>query len=72
MIYSKDKLIEISVRKLKKMGFVNITKENILKDEVYIYHLKAFMNALKGEYENLDVAIKELFSSIDNKGNNVI
>jgi hypothetical protein len=67
MKYSKDKLINVSVKKLKKMGFVNITKENLFKDEVYIYHFKAFMNALSGQYEDLDVAIKKLFSLIDKK-----
>jgi len=67
MTYSKDKLIDISVSKLQKMGFINITKENIFLDEVYLYHFKAFLNALKGQYENLDVTIKELFFLIDNK-----
>lgn len=64
MTYSKENLIEGCVEKLKTLGFVNATNENILHDEVYIYHLKLFLNSLKGHTDNLDVAIKELMSKM--------
>ncbi len=51
-------------QKLKTLGFVNATKENTLLDEVYTYHLKIFLNSLKGHTDNLDAAIKELMSKM--------
>jgi hypothetical protein len=65
MIYSEDNLIDGCVEKLKTLGFINATKENILRDEVYKYHLKIFMNSLKGHTDNLDIAIKELISKME-------
>lgn len=64
MIYSKENLIEGCVEKLKTLGFTNANKENILQDEVYVYHLQTFLNSLKGHTDNLDMAIKELVSKM--------
>lgn len=64
MTYSTENLIEGCVEKLKTLGFVNATKENIFHDEVYIYHLQTFLNSLKGHTDNLDIAIKELMSKM--------
>lgn len=69
MTYSKDNLLEVSIEKLKTLGFVNVTKSNIFKDEVYKYHFEIFMNSLKGQNEDMDRAIKTLVSSIDKKTN---
>ena len=69
MKYVEENLIEGCVEKLKALGFINATKENIFQDEVYKYHLKTFINSLKGNTDNLDRAIKELFTSIDKKEN---
>lgn len=67
MIYSKENLVDIGIEKLKNFGFVNVNKKNVFDDEVYKYHFKKFMAIMLGQDENLDVAIKELFSSIDKK-----
>ena len=67
--YSKDKLLDIGIKKLKNFGFVNVTKTNVFEDEVYKYHLKRFMTFLKGKNEDLDQAIDELMSSINKKIN---
>ena len=67
MIYSKENLVDIGIEKLKNFGFVNVNKKNVFDDEVYKYHFKKFMVIMLGQDENLDVAIKELFSSIDKK-----
>jgi hypothetical protein len=67
MAYSKDQLLEIGIHKLKNFGFVNVDKKNVLEDEVYSYHFKKFMSFLLGQNEDLDLAIKELFTSIDKK-----
>ncbi len=66
MTYSKDNLINVGIEKLKNLGFINVTKSNILQDEVYVYHFKIFMNSLKGQNEDMDMAIKELVSKMVN------
>lgn len=67
MNYSKDKLLEIGIEKLKNYGFINVNKNNVFEDEVYKYHFKKFISFLLGQNDDLDAAIKELFSSIDKK-----
>lgn len=67
MEYSKEKLLEIGVDKLKNYGFVNVTKSNVFEDEVYRYHFKKFMSFLLGQNEDLDKSIKELLMFIDKK-----
>lgn len=66
MIYSEENLIDGCLKKLKNLGFLNATKENIFQDEVYKYHLKTFINSLKGHTDNLDKAIKELVLKMEN------
>jgi hypothetical protein len=67
MSYSKDELLEIGINKLRTFGFVNVTKNNVFEDEVYLYHFKKFMSFLLGQNGELDTSIKELFTSIDKK-----
>jgi len=66
---SKDKLLESGIEKLRNFGFVNVNKNNVLKDEVYKYYLKRFLTFMLGQSDDLDVAIKDLFISIDKKKN---
>jgi hypothetical protein len=68
MKYTKDKLLDIGIKKLKNFGFVNVTKTNIFEDEVYLYYFKRFMVFLKGKSEELDRSIEELFSLANKKG----
>lgn len=67
MIYTKEKLVDIGIEKLKKFGFINVNRENVFYDEVYKYHFIKFMAAMLGQDENLDIAIKDLFSGINKK-----
>ena len=69
MNYSKDKLLELGINKLKKYGFVNVTTKNVFEDEVYTYHFKKFMSFHLGQNKDLDTSIKELFKIIENKKN---
>lgn len=69
MDYSKDKLLELGLEKLRNFGFENVSKKNVFEDEVYKYHLKIFMNSLKGQNDILDITIKELVSTIDKTRN---
>lgn len=65
MDYSKDKLLELGLEKLRNFGFENVSMKNVFEDEVYKYHLKIFMNSLKGQNDTMDITIKELVSTID-------
>ncbi|MDP1802016.1 MAG: hypothetical protein Q8L81_11730 [Bacteroidota bacterium] len=67
MKYSKDKLLDIGIEKLKNFGFLNVTKENIFEDEVYRYHFKKFISLRLGQENETDVVIKELFANIEKK-----
>ncbi|MES2132319.1 MAG: hypothetical protein V4506_08200 [Bacteroidota bacterium] len=67
MAYSKDELLELGIKKLKNFGFLNVNRKNVLEDAVYAYHFKKFMSFLLGQSEDLDLAIKELLTSIDKK-----
>ncbi|MEO6305226.1 MAG: hypothetical protein ABIP51_18850 [Bacteroidia bacterium] len=69
MKYSKDKILDIGIEKLKNFGFVHVNKKNILEDEVYKYYFKRFISFIIEQDENIDKSIKELFSSIDKKIN---
>lgn len=69
MIYTKEKLIDIGIEKLKTFGFINVNRNNVFLDEVYIYHFKKLISIMLGQDENLDITIHELFSSIDTKKN---
>lgn len=64
-----DKLLAIGIKKLKTLGFINVTKDNLMHDEVYNYHFRIFTNFLKGQNEDLDRSIDELFASIEKKTN---
>lgn len=67
-MHTREKLVDIGIEKLKNFGFINVNKNNVFVDEVYKYHFKKFMSIMLGQNENLDIAIKELFSNIDKKG----
>lgn len=69
MIYTKEKLIELGIEKLKTFGFINVNRNNVFLDEVYIYHFKKFISIMLGQDEHLDTIIHELFSSIDTTKN---
>ena len=66
-MYTREKLVDTGIEKLKNFGFINVNRDNVLVDEVYKYHFKKFLSIMLGQDENLDVAIKNLFSSIDKK-----
>jgi hypothetical protein len=66
---SKDKLVAIGIKKLKTLGFINVTRDNLFHDEVYRYHFRIFMNFMKGKNDDLDRSIDELFASLEKKTN---
>lgn len=62
----KDKLIDNGIKKLKRFGFTNVNKDNLLVDEVYVFYFKRFILIMKGENPKLDHAIDELLMIINN------
>ena len=62
-----EELIEKGIEKLKKFGFVNVTRENVFSDEVYCFFLVRFMSSLKGKSVNLDIQIERFLSKMEEK-----
>ena len=61
----KESLLFHGVEKLKIMGFTNVTKNNILTDEVYQLYFLNFLNKIHNPKNDDDyIAIKELKSHI--------
>jgi hypothetical protein len=67
MKYTKDKLLDVGVERLRHFGFVNVNRRNVLEDEVYAYHLKRYLSLLLGKNNDQDSIIKELITLIDKK-----
>lgn len=58
---SKEVLLAQGVKKLKIIGFNNVTKDNILTDEIYHLYFLHFLNDISNpENDDEFIAIKEL------------
>ena len=62
---SKARLLTLGVEKLKNFGFVNVSKANVLNDEVYRYYLKKFLSTMLGQSDATDAHINELFNTME-------
>lgn len=62
---SKDRLLSMAIEKLRNFGFVNVTRANVLKDEVYRYYLKKFLLTMLGQSDATDANIDELINMLD-------
>ena len=60
----KENLIKQGVEKLKKFGFVNVNKNNIINDEVYSLYFSKMLQGMIGRYWELDDAIRQLQESM--------
>ncbi len=59
-------LLDAGVQKLKNFGFINVSRENILQDEVYIFYLKRFLHSeLKKSFwqQELDELLKKIIQA---------
>lgn len=63
----KDELVNQIVNRLRKFGFVNVSKKNILTDEVYSQFFFKILNEKLGENSERDIAINQLLSIINNE-----
>lgn len=60
----KENLIKQGVEKLKKFGFVNVNKNNIITDEVYSLYFSKMLQGMIGRHRELDDAIRQLQESM--------
>ncbi|MCE9538258.1 MAG: hypothetical protein K8R85_03450 [Bacteroidetes bacterium] len=63
----KEILIKQGVSKLKKFGFINVSKTNIVTDEVYSLYFSKILQELLGINLETDAAINQLIKSMNNK-----
>ncbi|MDO9185118.1 MAG: hypothetical protein Q7W13_03830 [Bacteroidia bacterium] len=61
----KETLIKQGVSKLKKFGFVNVNKTNIVTDEVYTFYFSKILQEMLGVHSEADIAINKLLESIN-------
>ena len=66
----KDFLLGAGVSNLKEYGYQNVTKENILTDDIFSAFFKSSLNDNKGSQNSnrqIDGVIDELIMQIDKK-----
>lgn len=61
----KEILIKQGVSKLKKFGFVNVNKTNIVTDEVYTFYFSKILQEMLGIHSEADIAINILLESMN-------
>lgn len=61
----KETLLKQGVAKLKKYGFVNVTKTNIITDEVYTFYFSKILHEMLGIHLGADIAINQLLESMN-------
>ncbi len=67
VIRKKTYLVEQGIKKLKIIGFTNVTKDNILTDEIYQLYFLGFINSLPVYKKQDEIkAIDELRSHLHN------
>jgi hypothetical protein len=60
----KNKLIKQAVKKLKRLGFINVTEENITTDDAYKLYFKKILLLHLGQNKETDNVIHELLERI--------
>jgi hypothetical protein len=63
----KETLIKQGVSKLKKFGFVNVNKTNIVTDEVYTLYFSKILHEMLGINLEADMVINQLLEFMNNK-----
>jgi hypothetical protein len=61
----KNKFIKQAVKKLKRFGFVNVTPENIMQDEVYKFYFDKMLRINIGCNAAWDTIIKKLLKELN-------
>lgn len=61
----KETLIKQGVSKLKKFGFVNVNKTNIVTDEVYTFYFSKILQEMLGVHSEADIEINKLLESMN-------
>lgn len=60
----RQHLLNAGVKNLKEFGYINVTSENIITDEVYIQFFKSMLNDNIGQNEKVDEVINQLLQEI--------
>lgn len=63
----KEILIKQGVSKLKKFGFINVSKTNIVTDEVYTLYFSKILQEMLGINLEADMVINQLLEFMNNK-----
>lgn len=61
----KETLIKQGVSKLKKFGFVNVNKTNIVTDEVYTFYFSKILLEMLDLHPEAGIAINKLLESMN-------
>lgn len=61
----KETLIKQGVAKLKKFGFVNVNKTNIVTDEVYALYFSKILHEMLGIHSEANIEINKLLESMN-------
>jgi len=62
---TREEIVEFAISKLNSLGFVNVNKSNLLKDEVYLYHFRKLMDTIKGKNDEVDKLINTILKTIN-------
>ena len=60
----RQHLISAGVKNLKEFGYINVTSENIITDEVYSQFFKSMLEENIGQNEKVDEVINQLLQEI--------
>lgn len=61
---TKEQIIDFVIGKLKGLGFVNVNKTNLLKDDVYQDHFRKVIDSIKEKNDCSAQLINDLLKSI--------
>lgn len=67
--FFKETLLKEGVDKLKNLGFTNVTKLNIITDEVYSFHFSNLLLTELGIKPEADHVINALLKSMSHEDN---
>lgn len=60
----KDRILKTGVQNLKEYGYLSVTEETILTDEIHKEFFRDMLKSNLGITESVDIAINELLKQI--------
>jgi hypothetical protein len=68
-IFIKNKLVNQAVLRLKRFGFVHVSKTNIMTDEVYMLYFEKILREMTGKARATDRVIHQLLEQLNSSKN---